>query len=72
MVFRDKHGNGREVNTFATSEKYFVARNRGLCAISIFSNVKPQLCKQLQCKVKCNMLQQAVVLLLSNFWYLNL
>ena len=51
------------MNAVATNKKYLGIGDGGLCAISIFSKVQPQLYKQLQCKLKCKMLYQAVMLL---------
>ena len=67
MVFYDECGNWHAVNVVAISKKYLGIGGRGLCAISICSNVQPQLFKLLHCKLKCNMLQKAVAFFLISF-----
>ena len=63
MVFRDEHKNWHAVNAVATSKKYIGIWDGGLCAIPICSNMQPQLYKQFQCKLKCNILYLAVAFL---------
>ena len=65
MVFSGEYLNGRAVNAIAISKKYLSVRDEGLYAISIFSNMKPQLYKQLQCKLKCYIVPLAVALFLK-------
>ena len=72
MVFSDKVGNCCAFNAVATSKKYLDVGHRDLCAISICSTIQPQLRKQLQCKLKCNILQLAAILLFCKKLYLNL
>ena len=63
IVFSNEYRNERTVKLVEISKKYYGIGDRGLCTIFICSNLQAQLWKQLQCRLKCNMLQQTVVLL---------
>ena len=51
------------MNAAAVCKKCLGVGYRGMYAIFIYSNMQNQFCKKLQCKLKCNILQQAVILL---------
>ena len=60
------------MNAVITNKKCLGIGDGGLCTISIWGNMQPQLYKQLQCILKCNMLQLAVALLLCKIFVFKL
>ena len=63
MVFSDEYGSWCTVNAVDLSNKYLGIGDRDLYTISNCNNMQPQLCKQLQCKLKWKTIQQVVTLL---------
>ena len=71
-VFLLENCNQHAVKAVATKYKYCAVRFGALQTISIGSNIQTQICKLLQSKLKCNMLQQAVARLLYIFFVFEL
>ena len=63
MVLSDEYGNWRTENAVEISKKCLGIGYGGFFTIYICNNMQPQLCKQLQFKLKYNKVQLAVVLL---------